>query len=283
MDPEVLSFTIPVECNKIVFVWNITARIPEGVIYRSIEKSFSHFGPLYSLKLLPNASVAEPGYYAVIKYFSAHSAKRAQAACDKKNAFQDTPLKVQICIKQKGFPYKSLELYSHRCEELANYYLGFNGWSKRIITLQNISGLDDDSEEESVPQEHAKLKYLSVVQVTLPHHGVCSRGVGVAVESIEKQNDRLEYVLKSGKVQKRAVQKALSNAFQKILLVVFENGKVAVEYVPGENETIDCLTEEELQGLIQVNDFTWTPLNAGGEDEEDWAELSMDDDTLLDT
>ncbi|KAM4032172.1 RAD52 motif-containing protein 1 isoform 2-T2 [Anomaloglossus baeobatrachus] len=280
MEPEVLSFTIPVESNKIVFVWNITAQLPEGAIYCSLQEVFCQFGPLYSLKLFPNAGVAEPGYYAVIKYFSSQSAKRAQASCNKKNLFQDTPVKVQICVKQKGFPYKSLELYGHRCRELANYYLGFNGWSSRILAMQNITGLDYDPEEESEPQEPSKLRYLCVVQVTLPSHGVFSRGVGVAEESIEKQNDPLEVISKTEKLQKFSEQRALSNAFQKILLVVFDNGKVAVEYVTGEDATVDCLTEEELQGLIQVNDFTWTPLDPGGVEDEEWAELTFHEDTL---
>lgn len=229
--------------------------------------------------------MAEPGYYAVLKYFSSRSAKRAQAACDKKSLFQDTPVKVQICVKQKGFPYKSLMLYSHRCQELANYYLGFNGWSKRIIALQNITGLDDDPEEELEPQEEAKLRYLCVVEVTVSHHGVRSRGVGIAEERIEKQNDPLEFISKSGKVQKNSEQRALSNAFQKILLLVFDSGKVAVEYVPGEDDTVDCLTEEELQGLIQVNDFTWTQLDpeGGGGDEEDWTEFTFHEDTVVDS
>ncbi|XP_069808822.1 RAD52 motif-containing protein 1 isoform X2 [Dendropsophus ebraccatus] len=250
MDPEIVTFTIPTENNKIVFVWNINAQLPEGEIYCSLEKVFSQFGPLYSLKLLPNASVAEPGYYAVLKYYSSQSAKRAQAACDKKNLFQDTPVKVKICVKQKGFHYKSMELYGYRCQELANYYLGFNGWCKRIIALQNITGLDDDPEMESDPQKQGNLRYLCVVEVALPHHGVCSRGVGVAEERLEKRND---------------------------------NGKVAVEYVSGE-EDVDCLTEEELQGLIQVNDFTWAPKDSGegGEDEEDWADFTLHEDTLVD-
>ncbi|KAM3923672.1 RAD52 motif-containing protein 1 [Leptodactylus fuscus] len=281
MEPEVVTFTIPVESNKIVFVWNITAQLPEAYIYCSLQNVFSQFGPLYSMKLLPNASVAEPGYYAVIKYFSSQSAKSAQATCDKKNLFQDTPVKVQMCVKQKGFPYKSLELYSHKCQELANYYLGFNGWSKRIIALQNISGLDDDSEEES-EKHQTKLRYLCVVEVTIPQHGVSSRGVGVAEARIEKPNDPLELISKSGKAQKYCEQRAVSNAFQKILLVVFDGGKVAVEYVPCEDDTVDCLTEEELQGLIQVNDFTWTPLDPGDEDEEDWAELTFHEDSLVD-
>ncbi|XP_073438454.1 RAD52 motif-containing protein 1 isoform X3 [Dendrobates tinctorius] len=221
MEAEVVSFTIPVESNKIVFVWNIAAQLPEAVIY------------------------------------------------------------VQICVKQKGFPYKSLELYGHKCQVLANYYLGFNGWSKRIIAMQNISGLDHDPEEESELQEPSKLRYLCVVQVTLPYHGVCSRGVGVAEEIIDKENNPLEFISKTEKVQKFSQEKALCNAFQKLLLVIFDSGKVAVEYVAGEDDTVDCLTEEELQRLIQVNDFTWTRLDPGGGEDEDWAELTCHEDTLI--
>ncbi|XP_068118350.1 RAD52 motif-containing protein 1 isoform X2 [Hyperolius riggenbachi] len=250
MEPEVLSFTIPIESNKIVFVWNITAQLSEGEIYFSLLKVFSQFGPLYSLKLLPNAGVAEPGYYAVLKYFSSRSAKKAHAACDRKSLFQDSPLKVQVCSRQKQFPYKSLELYGHKCQEVANYYLGFNGWSKRIIALQNISGLDCDAEEAASPQEQSKLRYLCVVEVTIHGHDIHSRGVGVAEETIEKQKD---------------------------------SEKVAVEYVSDEDDAVDCLTEEELQGLIQVNDFTWAPMDFGeGDDEETLANLTFHEASITD-
>ncbi|XP_068118349.1 RAD52 motif-containing protein 1 isoform X1 [Hyperolius riggenbachi] len=283
MEPEVLSFTIPIESNKIVFVWNITAQLSEGEIYFSLLKVFSQFGPLYSLKLLPNAGVAEPGYYAVLKYFSSRSAKKAHAACDRKSLFQDSPLKVQVCSRQKQFPYKSLELYGHKCQEVANYYLGFNGWSKRIIALQNISGLDCDAEEAASPQEQSKLRYLCVVEVTIHGHDIHSRGVGVAEETIEKQKDCAEFLSKNAKVQKFAVQKALSKAFQKILLIVFDSEKVAVEYVSDEDDAVDCLTEEELQGLIQVNDFTWAPMDFGeGDDEETLANLTFHEASITD-
>ncbi|XP_040186252.1 RAD52 motif-containing protein 1 [Rana temporaria] len=283
MDPEVVAFTVPAESNKVVFVWNITARLSEGEIYCSLMKVFSQFGPLYCLKLFPNAGVAEPGYYAVIRYFSSQCAKKAHVSCDRKSLFQDTPLKVQVCNRKKSLQFKSLELYGYKCKELANYYLGFNGWSQRVIAIQNITGLDDDPDEEGGPKEQAKLRYLCVVEVIIHDREIRSRGVGVAEEAIEKQNDPVEFLSKNGKVQKFAVQKALSNAFKKILLVIFDNGKVAVEYVPDEDDAVDCLTEEELQGLIQVNDFTWATLDIGDEDDEEMlANLSFYDDTLAD-
>ncbi|KAM4622990.1 RAD52 motif-containing protein 1 [Discoglossus pictus] len=276
MEPEIVGFTVPIESNKIVFIWNISAVLPEENIYRSLLNVFSPFGPLYSLKLLPNSGVSDPGYYAILKYYSFRDAARAQGACDKKTLFQDTPLKVRVCNKQKGYPYKSLILNSSKCQDLANHYLGFNGWSKRIIALQNITGLDEPDDDDGPEQN--KLKYLCVLEVMLPGHGVCSRGVGVTEENLEKPNDPAEFLMKTGKLQKYTVQKALSDAFQKILLVVFDNGKVAVEHVLAEEEAVDCLTEEELQGLIQVNDFTWTPVNEDVED-EDLADLTFYEET----
>eukprot|EP00079_Xenopus_tropicalis_P009790 XP_002934108.1 PREDICTED: RAD52 motif-containing protein 1 isoform X1 [Xenopus tropicalis] len=279
MNPEVVSFTIPTESNKIVFVWNISAQKPEEEIYCSLLKVFSQFGALYSLKLLPNAGVCDPGYYAVIKYYCCRDASRAQEACDRKTLFQDTPLKVRVCNKQKGFQYKSLSLNSSKCQDLANHYLGFNGWSKKIIALQNISGLDE-AEDEGEVQEKTKLRYLCLLEVGLPGHGIRSRGVGVAEEILVKHKDPAELLIKTGNLQKYAVQKALSDAFQKILLVIFENGKVAAEYVSPNDDTVDCLSEEELQGLIQVNDFTWTSYNPEGEEEEILTEFSFHEDTV---
>ncbi|KAE8606591.1 hypothetical protein XENTR_v10010793 [Xenopus tropicalis] len=246
MNPEVVSFTIPTESNKIVFVWNISAQKPEEEIYCSLLKVFSQFGALYSLKLLPNAGVCDPGYYAVIKYYCCRDASKAQEACDQKTLFQDTPLKVRVCNKQKGFQYKSLSLNSSKCQDLANHYLGFNGWSKKIIALQNISGLDE-AEDEGEVQEKTKLRYLCLLEVGLPGHGIRSRGVGVAEEILVKHK---------------------------------ENGKVAAEYVSPNDDTVDCLSEEELQGLIQVNDFTWTSYNPEGEEEEILTEFSFHEDTV---
>ncbi|OPJ79570.1 hypothetical protein AV530_017108 [Patagioenas fasciata monilis] len=65
-------------------------------------------------------------------------------------------------------------------------------------------------------------------------------------------SDPLEFLTATRRVQKIAAGRALSNAFQKILLVVLENGKVAVEYNSTQEELTDSLTEEELKGLVQV-------------------------------
>lgn len=60
----------------------------------SLFTVFSHFGLLYSVRVFPNAAVARPGFYAIIKFYSARDARRAQKACHEKHLFQNSPVKV---------------------------------------------------------------------------------------------------------------------------------------------------------------------------------------------
>ncbi|PNJ06264.1 RDM1 isoform 9 [Pongo abelii] len=42
---------------------------------------------------------------------------------------------LHVCLgtRHKAVQHQALALKSSQCQELANYYFGFNGWSKRII------------------------------------------------------------------------------------------------------------------------------------------------------
>ncbi|NWW53607.1 RDM1 protein, partial [Pedionomus torquatus] len=233
----------------------------------SLFSAFSKFGPLYSVRAHRNAAVAGPGYYAVIKFYSAGDAGRAQRACNGQKLFQKSPLKVCVCTKEKGFQHQVLALNSNKCQELANHYLGFNGWSSRIITLQNVSGFDGENEELEETSQKRSVKYLCAVEVTLPNHGVHTRGVALGEADTENSKDPLEFVTASRRAQKLAVGRALSIAFQKILLIVLENGKVAVEYNPSQEELTDYLTEEELKGLVQVSELSLQQFDLEEEDD----------------
>ncbi|XP_065554928.1 RAD52 motif-containing protein 1 isoform X5 [Lathamus discolor] len=126
----------------------------------SLFSAFSRFGPLYSVRARRNAAVAGPGYCAVIKFYSAGDASRAQHACNGQRLFQKSPLKVCVCTKQKGLQQKVLALSSNKCQELANHYLGFNGWSSRIITTTN-GGILKAWGEKAVALASALLPYTA--------------------------------------------------------------------------------------------------------------------------
>ncbi|NWU93285.1 RDM1 protein, partial [Upupa epops] len=267
---EVVEFRVPTGRARTLLVWGLE---PEPGLEHSLFSTFSKFGPLYSVRAHRNAAVAGPGYYAVIKFYSGVDASRAQHACNKQRLFQKSPVKVCVCTKQKGFQEKALALSSTKCQELANHYLGFNGWSSRIITLQNVSGFEGENDELGKVSQKQSVKYLCAVEVTLPGHGVQTRGVALGEADVENGEDPLEFVATTRRAQKLAVGKALSSAFQKILLVVLENGKVAVEYDSSQEEPTDSLTEEELKGLIQVNELSLEQFDL----KEVLSDLSCDD------
>lgn len=60
---------------------------------------FSKFGLLYSVRAHSNAAVAGPGCYAIIKFYSAADASRAQQACNGQKLFQNSPMKVRRTAK----------------------------------------------------------------------------------------------------------------------------------------------------------------------------------------
>ncbi|XP_040473568.1 RAD52 motif-containing protein 1 [Falco naumanni] len=272
---EVVEFRVPAGSARTLLVWGLE---PGPGLEHSLFLVFSKFGPLYSVRAHRNAAVAGPGYYAIIKFYSAGDASRAQRTCNGKRLFQKSPLKVCICARQKGFQQQVLGLNSNKCQQLANHYLGFNGWSSRIITLQNVSGFDGENEELGKTLQKQSVKYLCAVEVTLPNHGVRARGVALGEADVENSEDPLKFVTATRRVQKLAAGKALSSAFQKILLVVLENGKVAVEYNSSQEEPIDSLTEEELKGLVQVNELSLAQFDL--EEEEVLSDLSFDDELL---
>ncbi|KAK2512554.1 Rdm1 [Columba guinea] len=236
---ELLEFRVPAGRDRTLLVWGLE---PEPGLEHSLFSAFSKFGPLYSVRARRNAAVAGPGYYAIVKFYSAGDASRAQRACNGQRLFQKSPLKVCVCTKQKGFQQQVLALNSNKCQELANHYLGFNGWSSRIITLQNVSGFDGENEELGETLQKRSVKYLCAVEVTLPNHGIRTRGVALGEAHVENGE---------------------------------ENGKVAVEYNSTQEELTDSLTEEELKGLVQVHELSLEQFDF--EEEEVLSDLSFDD------
>uniref|UniRef100_UPI00398EEFA5 RAD52 motif-containing protein 1 isoform X1 n=1 Tax=Pristiophorus japonicus TaxID=55135 RepID=UPI00398EEFA5 len=280
---EVVDFKFPIGNNKTLFVCNILPRESEAAIYDCIFKVFSEFGLLYFVRLCRNAAVAEPGYYAVVKFYSAVDASSALNGTNKQCLFQEVPLKVQMCTKQRSmkvFHEHQLSLSSIKCQELANYYLGFSGWSSRIIALQNIFDSDgcEENPREMIQPEKKNIKYLCIMEVKFINCGMCSRGIGVSEEFDQDATDPLNFVLKLRRAQKAATQNALSDAFQKILLVVLGNGKVSVQWSLEQDET-DCFTEEELQTQLQVNDISWSQFEHEGQ-EEILSDLSLNTETI---
>ncbi|XP_004478229.2 RAD52 motif-containing protein 1-like [Dasypus novemcinctus] len=155
---ELVPFAVPSEDDKTLLVWEPSSGPTTETLHVSWGQAFSQFGLLYSIHVFPNAAVAGPGYYAIIRFCSARDAHKAQKACDQKLLFEKSPVKVCFGTRHKAFQHQALALNSSQCQEPANYYFCFNGWSKRIIKVSYFpwkqysqgeeEGLSDFSWEE---------------------------------------------------------------------------------------------------------------------------------------
>ncbi|XP_072675490.1 RAD52 motif-containing protein 1-like, partial [Canis lupus baileyi] len=187
---ESVSFAVPTERDKTLLVWELS---PDPRPQRSLVTAFSQFGLLYSVGVFPNAAVARPGFCAIIKFYSARDAHRAQRACHEKHLFQNSPLKVHLGTKHKAVQHQALALNSSQCQELANYYFGFNGWSKRIIkALQDLSDLEErENEDTTEPLQKQSLQLFCALEVVLPSYECKNLGVGMVQEPLDKLQEGL--------------------------------------------------------------------------------------------
>ncbi|XP_015265992.1 PREDICTED: RAD52 motif-containing protein 1 [Gekko japonicus] len=247
---EILEFRVPTGPGRTLLVLGLETDATEHALYLAL----SAFGPLYSVRLHRNAAVAGPGYYALVKYYSARDASRAQLACHRQPLFQKSALKVtpprslglvvfmthtepltpQTSLQCDAGEGKNAFLHAHVDEGTPSY------------ALQDISGFEAEEENEgedsgALPESQC-CKYLCIQELTLPQHGICARGIGVAETPVDPSQ---------------------------------ENGKVAVEFVSPQEDLVDCLADEELKGLLQVTDLSFSQLNPEGE-EEALSDFSMD-------
>ncbi|XP_067332498.1 RAD52 motif-containing protein 1 isoform X2 [Channa argus] len=236
MEVDILEFVVPVDNSKTLFVWDIQPSLPEDQIYDRLVGLFSSFGPLYLVKLSSNALLHPPGFSALIKFYSAAQALKAQRFTDGHSLFQSSPLKVRLSSKQTPhFLSHSRPLSHTRCLELANYCLGFNGWTSDIITLKELPDKEEvggSKDEECGGERWGRLRFGCLLQLSFPHHGQMTRGAAVVEDSF----------------------------------TCTENGKVMVEL----KQTPDQFIPEEIEGVIQVNEFSWSEFPPDEDDYEEW-------------
>ncbi|XP_022422594.1 RAD52 motif-containing protein 1-like, partial [Delphinapterus leucas] len=133
---------------------------------------------------------------------------------------------VHLGTRPKAVQHNTLALKSSRCQELANYNFGFRGWSKRIIKLQDLSNLEKRENTDIVtPLQKQSLKFFCALEVVLPSHECRSPGVGMAEEPLDKLEEgllsrSLSFLMGRKVTQKLSIQKAMTDAFQKLLNVV---------------------------------------------------------------
>lgn len=187
MEVDILEFQVPVDNSKTLLVWDIQPCLTEAHVHDQLFAIFSSFGPLYLLKVIPNAPRHPPGFYALIKFYSAAQAANAQRLTDGRALFQSRPLKVRLSSKQTPHILSgSNRPLSHaRCLDLANHVLGFNGWTSDIITLKELTNEEEDNEGEDEEGElrRKRLRFGCLLQLSFPQHRQTTQGAAVMEDS----------------------------------------------------------------------------------------------------
>ncbi|XP_046573207.1 RAD52 motif-containing protein 1-like [Haliotis rubra] len=257
MNVEIIEFTVPTCNRKNLFVTNISPQ-DELHVYDLLYATFSKYGLLYEVQIFPTAGscgrrqVSEsPGFYAFVKFYSYRSAARAKAELNNRLSVGSSICKVAFAKRRKG-DNQITTLSLVKCQELASYYLGFNGWSS------NIQILEEDKECVQPDGDLKKIKYFCSVRLDLTNQDLSCDGIGAWEETCSK-NDVAGRGGLLAKVQKTAHKRAMENAFSKLVIISLSNGKVSVEVNTTRTDQILRENTVDEAQLLKVNELDEEP------------------------
>ncbi|KAM9745251.1 LOW QUALITY PROTEIN: RAD52 motif-containing protein 1 [Menidia menidia] len=234
---------------------------------------FGAFGALYRLRLRPNAPPS-PGFYAVVQFYSASRALAAQRSTDGRRLLQSPALKVsrghmKVRLSSRApptVPPGPAPLLSHaHCLDLANHYLGFNGWRSDIITLKELPSQEEEEEGGGDGDGghgggsdggHGaggvrRLKLGCVVKLSFPGRGVETRGAAVLEDHFTCPGPDVQ-LQRRRRLQRLVKQRAEVQAFSSMLLLVMGDGRVMLEL----KQSSDQFVDDEIDEVLQVNEVS---------------------------
>ena len=214
MEPviELIDFKEPIDGQ--ISVRDIKWSQDEIALRELLRERLSSYGLIHKI-LVFNAERAGL-WYGYVNFYSPRAANKVY------DTFEHIPLVIEShpCkLSKSRNPHKNRKLLLHQCNELANYYLGFNGWNSEILYHRL---------ENSMESEH---KYATAVKISFKDfkdHFV--EGVGMSVAKFKNIEEKLSEMRV---VQKNSKSAALLNAFSKVIIVLVHVGddktKVSLE------------------------------------------------------
>ncbi|XP_076101495.1 RAD52 motif-containing protein 1-like [Mytilus galloprovincialis] len=268
---EIIDFKRPEGNRKNLYVNSIPGSSAEDV-QEYLYSVFSLYGLIHGIQIYPystsNQSEKVAGYYGFVTFYSVIAAHSAKESLSNKITISGTECKIAYA-KRKKDTQTVTTLHFAKCQELANYYLGFNGWSTTIKLLT------EDNEEDSSGNDLRKVRYVCVTRIDITGHHLNSEGMGAWEETyiVQDPTSKAKAICKSKKL---AYQRSLENAFSKVILIVLPNGKVTVEVDTTQADPV-ILTEKQLDdsNLLKVNELDQLP-------DEDDADLKQEVDDDVD-
>ncbi|KAK7092053.1 hypothetical protein V1264_009660 [Littorina saxatilis] len=280
---EIIDFYRPVSNSKNLYISGIfTNELNEAQITAVLYESCCPFGLLHEVQVFPGVKITKAtsklkvkedsmSYYAFVKFYSYHDAQKARVWLCKNLTVGSQPCKVSFATRTKVTDAGHI-LYAGRCQELANFYLGFNGWTTAILRLQE----DKESEGTSLMGPHGeghsltgplpqplqagvrRVRFFCLLELSFPRQGLSTQGFGAWEETYAAQDpsSKATAILKA---RKRSLQRALEEAFSRCLLVAVGGRKVSVEI---DTTRCDPLSHPHLAALTHEEGLQVTELEA---------------------
>ena len=183
----------------------------EEELYVNLRESFGKFGLIHKLLLRRST---DDKWYCYVTFYSSHAAIKAKTFLNGKLAIGG-----KVCAVHKaGFNMEmdpSMPLSKNKCEELANYYLGFNGWNTQIMYHQM-----ETVEETS---DGIEIKYGSAIRLSV--QSLAIDGVGLEIGTYQEKHPESK-AKTYAYVGKCSLNNALRNAFSKLIITVINGKKV---------------------------------------------------------
>ena len=150
---------------------------------------------------------SEGEWYAYVNFYSAVAAQRALKSFGQNLVIQGQ--RCRIVHKTRDLMLKDRPLYINQCEDLVNYYLGFNHWHSQVLYHQKEGETRDNTQT-----------YATAVKLVFDQQdeeSVSVEGVGLCQIEYSGLEEKLK---KLAIVQKTSKNAAMVNAFAKVLLVL---------------------------------------------------------------
>ncbi|XP_071942044.1 RAD52 motif-containing protein 1-like isoform X2 [Antedon mediterranea] len=260
-EAELIEFKKPLGTSNTLFITGISSKLTQQECSMRLKDIFEVYGLIYDVLVYNKINEAIDSYYAFVKFYSSKAAAKAKAAVHLKYMIDGQLLKVQHPKKGKAIDEANKQLFVEKCYELANYYLGFNGYNASIVSLSKYTEADEKDVASFVCNAKISFRF---------HDDISSDGIGLGQVAFNPSEIETK-IIAVKRAKKMACNRAYGNAFSKVKLVVLSTGKVA----PYVDEAASSITSHNLQGIIKINkvDVEEEPLSP--EDDINWENTTL--------
>ncbi|XP_070534587.1 RAD52 motif-containing protein 1-like isoform X2 [Ptychodera flava] len=217
---EIIEFKRPDNRDNNLYLTGIFGNFDEGELVSKLTEIFSQYGLLYEVQTMLG--------------------KFTMPACQT----EDQPE-----TSSKSY-YAFIKYYSTKAAELARTEM--NG--QPLFTKGHAISIveDDDFQEEGSDNTASTIRYMCITKLELPRHDVQTEGLGIG-EADYNPKDVSTKGSAIAQAKKIAYRRASENAFSKLVLVVFGDGRVMVEVNNTQPDLLEYINDDLDEELIKVN------------------------------